>query len=201
MAGKTKMHNKKIASEIAIGITLLLAIIIGGIFWVQDRKQEALDVIVGLGDNQPVRRGIEKPSVQQLEVTANDGQKESQPVVSADKTNADACTAHLYEGEVSIKGSYVLETIPGSTKKEWMFKVTKDDLGKFPAEAKAANDQPNNDLLFIADATPDMTAKLKKATQDKPETITIKGFYLDCEGVPVVSIEPARLALAKYLKK
>lgn len=32
--------NKKIASEIALGVILLLAIIIGGIFWMQNKKEE-----------------------------------------------------------------------------------------------------------------------------------------------------------------
>lgn len=32
------MINKKIASEIAVGIVLILAIAIGGIFWMQEKK-------------------------------------------------------------------------------------------------------------------------------------------------------------------
>jgi len=35
--------NKKIASEIAVGIVLLLAIIIGGIFWMQNNKIQNLE--------------------------------------------------------------------------------------------------------------------------------------------------------------
>lgn len=36
---KNKNMNKKIASEIAIGVILLLAIVIGGIFWLQNKKE------------------------------------------------------------------------------------------------------------------------------------------------------------------
>ncbi len=32
------MTNKKIASEVAVGIILLIAIIIGGVFWLQSKK-------------------------------------------------------------------------------------------------------------------------------------------------------------------
>ena len=38
------MTNKKIASEIAIGIILLLAIAIGGIFWMKNRKEKTAQI-------------------------------------------------------------------------------------------------------------------------------------------------------------
>ncbi|EKE19772.1 MAG: hypothetical protein ACD_8C00109G0003 [uncultured bacterium] len=37
------MTNKKVASEIAIGIILLITIVIGGIFWVQNKESEMAD--------------------------------------------------------------------------------------------------------------------------------------------------------------
>ncbi|KKP97389.1 MAG: hypothetical protein UR99_C0013G0001 [Candidatus Moranbacteria bacterium GW2011_GWD2_36_12] len=35
------MINRKIASEIAVGIILLIAIVVGGIFWLQNKKVQA----------------------------------------------------------------------------------------------------------------------------------------------------------------
>jgi len=34
--------NKRIASEIAVGVILLIAVIVGGIFWLQSKKEEAV---------------------------------------------------------------------------------------------------------------------------------------------------------------
>jgi len=188
MQGKTKM-NKKIASEIAIGITLLLATIVGAIFLFQNNGQESLDNVKKI-ENKSVVKPVEI-------IAGNDNQLKN---LDDESSNA-VCVGRLYEGEASLKGTYVLDTIPGSTKKEWMFKVAKEDIDKLPTDPKNENNIIGGELLFIADASADMTAKLKKSTQENPETITIKGFYFDCEGVPVVSIQPARLALAKYIKK
>lgn len=51
------MFNKKIASEIAVGIILLLALVIGGIFWLQGKQ--AVSVVENA---QPV---VEKPKAQE----------------------------------------------------------------------------------------------------------------------------------------
>jgi hypothetical protein len=47
--GQEKM-NKKIASEIAVGIILLVAIIIGGIFWLQNKESVISDQKSVIGD-------------------------------------------------------------------------------------------------------------------------------------------------------
>lgn len=179
------MNNKKIASEFAVGIILLVAIVISGSFWVQNRKQEELNKIENSAPLQASK------SIAQNQV--RDDSK--QPVKS------ETCTGHLFEGEAQLRGSYVLETIPGSEKKEWMFKIIAEDVANLPTHADIQSSVATGNLLYITDATPEMTAKLKKATQEKPEMITIKGVYLDCEGISTVSIAPARIALAKYIKK
>lgn len=50
------MINKKIASEIAVGIILLIAIVVGGIFWMQNGKVEVpvQEVVVPVVKTQPV---------------------------------------------------------------------------------------------------------------------------------------------------
>lgn len=185
------MHNKKLASEVAIGIVLLLAIVVGGFSWAQNRQSEFF--------NDAGRSYVAQPTVKPVE-SANEDDKQ-QPVQVANEDGGSGCVGRLYEGEAVLRGSYVLDTIPGSTKREWLFKVAAEDMDKLPGKAKVEMDKTVNNLLFITDATPEMTTRLKKATDAAPESITIKGFYLDCVGVSVVSIEPATIALAKYVKK
>ncbi len=62
--------NKKIASEIAVGIILLLAIIIGGIFWVQEIKQMQIETatpVVQTSVIQPAKQ----PQAQPVNETMN----------------------------------------------------------------------------------------------------------------------------------
>lgn len=181
--------NKKIASELAIGVILLVAVITGGIFLAQDVRQGLLGGAAEVENKQVVAP---------IKPVAQPEKKQQAPVNGPEDGK---CLAKLYEGEASLRGTYELTTIPGSTKKDWMFKIVKEDIEKLPDPAKEEKNGIISSLLFIEDLTPALAAKLKKATEEKPETITIKGFYLDCEGVSVVSIEPARLALAKYIKK
>jgi len=49
------MENKKVKIEVAIGIILLLAIIIGGIFWMQGRSEVLLN-----GGQQPSAQKLPK---------------------------------------------------------------------------------------------------------------------------------------------
>lgn len=201
MAGKTKM-NKKIASELAIGIILLIAIVVSGVFLIQDMRRGLSDNSQKINAEQPAGNLVQQSAAPKAEsAAADDKQGENQPQNLPDGSRDGACVGHLYEGEAMIKGTYSLNSIPGSTKKAWLFKVVKEDIDKLPNAAKTENNNIDNSLLYISDATPDVIARLKKSTEAKPETITIKGFYLDCEGAPVVSIQPARLALAKYIKK
>lgn len=60
------MFNKKIASEIAVGIIVFLAVIIGGIFWLQGKNavtsnQSPVNNNQKQGEQQPE---IQKPAVQ-----------------------------------------------------------------------------------------------------------------------------------------
>jgi hypothetical protein len=45
--------NKKIANELAVGIILLLAIIVGGIFWLQNKKQMPTETAMSIVQKQP----------------------------------------------------------------------------------------------------------------------------------------------------
>lgn len=202
MVGKTKMNNKKLASEFAIGIILLIVIIIGGIFWVQNKKQEMFDdAEKGIFEQSIKAVEKEESAVQPIEdVKVDDSQVENSQQDLTAVFEKSPCAGHLYEGETILRGRYVLDTTYNN-EKEWLFRVAKEDMNKLPIQIKFGDGRDVNELLKIADATPEIVLKLKEATDENPETITIKGYYLYCEGSPIVSIEPARLALAKYVKK
>lgn len=192
------MKNKKLAGEFAIGVILLVAIIVGGIFWVQGKRQEAVEnaekqqVIVPVEQKSPTKPVENLDNAIQI--------KDDQQPSLTEKFEKDPCAGHLYAGEATLRGTYVLDSSYGD-QKEWLFKVVKEDIAKLPIQTKFGDGRDVNELIKIADATPSLEAKLKKATEENPETITIKGYYLHCEGGPLVSIAPAKLALAKYLKK
>jgi len=184
------MLNKKIASELAIGIIVILSIAVGSIFIFQKDRQLSFDNVNNIVNIQKKKQPVKNNSVDQAS-------KKSEDVVNGVVENV--CAPHMYQGEAAIKGSYVLSAIPGSTKKEWLFKVADEDVNKLPPQAVEGG--KFNGLLFIADAAPATVEKLKKATTIKPGTITIKRFYLDCSGVPVASVESEGDGLLKYVKK
>lgn len=69
------MQNKKIASEIAIGIILLMAIIIGAIFWLQGQKTQTPAVpqqAVLAPQTQPVQHSTVQPSEPVLQQPADE---------------------------------------------------------------------------------------------------------------------------------
>jgi hypothetical protein len=188
---KTKMKNKKMASEFAVGITLLMAIIIGGLVWMQNKKLELL-----YADDSQVTIPAQRTQKQQDVRNGNDLAVADSSELT-EKFQKNPCKGHLYEGESTIKGTYVQGTTYGD-QKEWLFKVTQEDRKKLPIQIKMGNGNDVNELLKIEDITPELAAKLKQATNENPEPITIKGYYLHCEGGPIVSIAPAKVALSKY---
>lgn len=192
--------NKKIASELAIGIILLLVIIFSGIFLVQNKKQEAIINAENAAIDAPIKLDAKKQATDSAQNVTDKVQAQDQQQDLTAGFEKDPCKGHLYEGDVQLRGRYVLENAFGDAK-EWLFKVFKDDLGKLPVQTKLSDGRNVNELLKIEDADPAVVAKLKKATDENPETISVKGYYLHCEGGPIVSIQPAKLALGKYLKK
>jgi len=184
------MLNKKIASEFAVGIIVVLAVIIGSIFVFQNEKRSSME-------RQENYRNI-KNKKQSMKTSAAPESSEGK-TETAKNANNNACAPRLFEGDVEIRGSYVLGVIPGSTKKEWLFKIVAGDMSKLPPQTLEKG--TFDGLLFITDATPEIVEKLKKATEAKPFAITIKRFYLDCGGVPVVSTELTGDKFLKYIKK
>jgi hypothetical protein len=191
--------NKKIASEFAVGTILLIAFVIGGLFWIQEKKHQADED--GINIEQTAELAGEKQKSQPVDVAnGDDNQSADQQENLTVGFEKDPCAGHLYEGETTLRGKYVLDSSYGD-KKEWLFSVVPEDMEKLPVQIKFADGRDVNKLLKIEDAPSALVAKLKKATDENPETISIKGYYLHCEGGPVVSIAPAKLALGKYLKK
>lgn len=192
--------NKKISNEIAIGIILLLSILFFVIFLLQNKKQEILDNAPDVAINAPIKLDEKKDEGGQNENLADNSQIKNQVQDLTVGFEKDPCKGHLYEGDVQLRGRYVQDTTYGDVK-EWLFKVLDEDKVKLPIQIKYDDGRNVNDLLKIEDATPELASKLKQATDEKPETISVQGYYLHCEGGPIVSIEPAKLALGKYLKR
>ncbi|EKE19743.1 MAG: hypothetical protein ACD_8C00115G0004 [uncultured bacterium] len=175
--------NKKIASELAIGAILLLVIFFSWIFLTQNKEQKTTNKIQNAETIKPIELDEKK---EEVDLTAG--------------FEKDPCKGHLYEGEVDLRGRYVLDVAYGD-EEQWYFSVVKEDLMKLPIQIKVGDGKNVNELLKIEDATAELITKLKKATDENPETISIKGYYLHCEGGPIVSIQNPKLALAKYLKR
>ena len=73
--------NKKIASELAIGIILMVAIVIGGIFWMSERKQ-----------------AIDEFNLSQSPILLK-----KQPLSKESKLTEAPCESHYYEGESEVR--------------------------------------------------------------------------------------------------
>lgn len=101
----------------------------------------------------------------------------------------DTCSGPTFEGNVNIRGwySYIKEGeeiyISG-----WMFNVVSEDIAKLPLDKIAAKNSMFNKRLKIVDVTPDLEEKLKKATEQNPVSVALKGYITYCEGAPLVSI-------------
>jgi|GEM_PF-1097985 len=114
----------------------------------------------------------------------------------------DSCSGVVYDGRVTVKGWYVMDT--DYVEKEWMLKIADSDMNKFPEAffggVKDAAHNANQKLKLV-DAPHELQKELRESTKENPKQITLKGYYLYCEGFPVVSIFPATESFKQYIKK
>lgn len=96
--------NKKIVSELAIAIILLVSIIIGGIFWLSNQRE-----------------------------TANDYQSaaifKKQPVIAETDKAKDSCQSHYYEGESRVR---VWKVSPNQNDESIVVYVKNEDVENLP---------------------------------------------------------------------
>jgi hypothetical protein len=159
--------NKKIASELAIGIILLIAIVLGGIFWMHDLKQ----------------------------AMSNSQLAESAKKQLAAKEDGNACQSHYYEGESKIRG-WVAPADKNDGKGNGIIVQIKDeDVKNLPIKDTGTL---ANFTVRLIDPTVQVKNSLSQATEEKPATITIKGYAEICQQQPPqVSLEQATIAFKK----
>lgn len=198
------MKNKQGNVTVIVLIIVIVAITASVITWIVATKMQTPTPQVAT--TQPVVQTPQQTSVTSVptsqpiqsnaptpQTTQSDN---SWKLIHGDRKNS--CTGLAYEGNQNISGYYAFRENYGE--REWLFITKEDDLNKFPIPTKYEDGRDGNEAVKIIDATPELLAKLKGSTKENPVEITIKGYYLYCEGVPVVSIAPARQAFAKYLK-
>lgn len=207
------MMNKKIASEIALGIIVLIALALGGIFWMQNK--ESLEQVATSSTPQQqdkIRENAQQPTQSQINNTnipegkvgeeyykkeINDGYATGWKLVfvNGGVDNVDEeCAAHVYEGTTKVGGWYTYEEMYSD--KYWFLNIAYyyDKNGK-----KIFNDTNNIPKVRIVDAPNDLREKLKKASKNNPAELTIQGLYSHCEG-SVVSVDLGRKAFADDIK-
>jgi hypothetical protein len=160
--------NKKIASEFAIGIIVLLTIIIGGIFWLSKENQS--------GENQWLPQPA--TSVKQKPIS-----KESQE---------STCIPHYYEGKTVISGW--ISSSDQNDGKNLIVELKSGEEKKLPAKI---SENAANFTVKLIDPTAAVKNKLKLATKEKPATFTIQGYAEVCSQPPLISLQEASIAFKK----
>jgi hypothetical protein len=86
------------------------------------------------------------------------------------------CKPRAFTGEAKIKGWYVTED------SEKLFQVAKENIGQLPVTNGDPQYGEKDSKLKLVDITPEMEKKLVKSSEENPQSITIKGYALPCEG-------------------
>jgi hypothetical protein len=104
------------------------------------------------------------------------------------KSNSQVCSRHAFEGEAKIKTWYVDEN------GKQVLRVADENLNDLPPKYESPK-------VELADGSSKIIQNIKKASAEKPAEVTIKGYYFNCEGNPMVSIAPGGEVFKKYLDK
>ena len=160
--------DKKIASELAIGIIIFLALLVGGIFWISENKQ-----------------------------TADEYQKmvilEKQPKGEENKQSENSCESHYYEGESKIHGW--VESSEADDEESIVVYVKDEDVEKLPIKNAEVE---GTFTVRIIDPTEEVREDLIGSTEEKPAEFTVKGYAEICEQEPPqVSLKIATVAFKK----
>jgi len=114
---------------------------------------------------------------------------------------ADLGTHLIYKGEAQVRGWYELSTYCyGCTDaemldeknftKEWLLHIADEDIKYLPLYELTLKDKSSlNSVVKLEDASPELENKLKQATKDNPEVVTLRGYETYSEGEPGVSTQ------------
>ena len=159
--------NKKIVSELAVGLILLIAIIMGGIAWFKNAKEiAALDSL-----NQNVPANVQPTKI------LEDKNKVAEE---------NSCKPHYYEGKISVSAWSVSEAEDGI-----VVAIKKNEVSKLTIKNVDESNVKGNFTVKLIDPTDTVRAKIKASSAQKPATITLQGYAETCQQPPLVSIQPA----------
>lgn len=174
------MERQKILSQFAIGLILMLAILIGGIFLMMEKREEMIGRrAVAVKDYAGTNVQINVVSSKNLEEL---------PLQGAE--NSDACQARYYEGESRIK-AWMVERDEESRVK---VRVSNQDLAKLPTNKADLN---ADFVATLIDPTEEVLQKLENSSEENPTEITVRGFSYGCGNMHELSIKQATVAFKK----
>lgn len=160
--------NKKIASELAIGVVLLVAFVIAGISWFSSMR-------VGneVGENlsqvqQPIRK---------------------QTRVMQEEKKTEECKPRYYEGNDKVNAWYISED--GDSV---VMAISKESAVKLPGEMSKNIAEQEEITIKLIDATDEVKKSAKASTKKNPTEITVQGYAEVCQQPPLVSLEKATIA-------
>lgn len=173
---KTKTDSStKIASEFAIGVIVFVAVIMGGIFWLNNVREKS------------VADTPKNESAKKEEVAVKTEEKKQETGTSQ------ACKPRYFEGEQQVEGWLV------STEKDGVVIALKiADILKFPTEIRLADDKKATSFnVKLIDPTEEFLSKMKTSSEKKQTQFSIRGYAEACQQMPLVSIKPAGSAFKK----
>ncbi|MEI8343530.1 MAG: hypothetical protein WCF93_01105 [Candidatus Moraniibacteriota bacterium] len=167
--------NKKVASEFAIGVVLLVAIVVGGSVWLKNSREVAI-------------------------LDQQERQVQSQVVLNKDIPNQiaekvvgnDSCQAHYYEGSSQVQCRFVSEDKDGI-----VVAISKNDASKLPVKNYQEDNTQQSFNVKLVDPTKKISASIKASSAKKPVTLTVQGYAEVCQPLPLISLKPATVAFKK----
>ncbi len=171
---RKKNKDNGIASEFAIMIILLVAIIIGGIIWIRNARKIA-ELTIEEQKNDTVVIPVKRAPAQ---------------VVDTENVAADnSCQPHYYDGDVQIEGQFVSQDKDGI-----VIAIKKSDVSKLPVVNYQPNEAETSFNVKLIDPTDKVNENIKASSAKKPITITVHGYAEICQPLPVISLQPATVA-------
>ena len=165
--------NKKIASEFAIGVILLVSFVVGGIFWLK-----------GFNEGKDINMNSEAPKKVSLPA-----ESVSEVIAKADK---ETCKPHYYEGDEEVEGWFVSEEKDGI-----VVAIKNSDISKLPATDVQIGNQGGNFNVKLIDPTDKIRLSIKASSEKKPVMVKVKGYAEICQQPPLISLQPATIAFKK----
>lgn len=103
------------------------------------------------------------------------------------------CKTHIYEGGAAIHGWYV------NSGNDLLIVVADEDIKSLPNYDGTQEYIAKNKQIKLVDLTPALEKKLKQTSENKPQLITITGYAIRCNDIPLASISYKDGVFNKYL--